>query len=291
MITHLNQPMTFAKIAFGDQKGPYGDGLFEHSLRVANKCTRYESVILGYLHDVVEDTHVTLLDIDVMFGEPTAVGVDALTHRDGETYADYIERIATSGDPFAIEAKLADLADHLEHNPEKIPPSLVDRYKKAQTRLLEAQATTGETDWDRLRREEAEGIEPTKDDDEGDFDWSRARTTMPVPSEAELISKRVARDADDMPPEIQAWMHQLTQDFALGQWNVTGELQEGIKAHSTKPMRYVRSDIADKMLEALKVAGEALLRGTVHEDLSDQANRERAHSIVTAAINAAEKPT
>lgn len=36
----------------------------------------------------------------------------------------------------------------------------------------------GKTDWERLRREEAAGIEPEKDPDEGEFDWSRAQFTM-----------------------------------------------------------------------------------------------------------------
>ena len=49
-----------------------------------------------------------------------------------------------------------------------------------------------ETDWDRLRREEAEGLEPVHDDDEGEFDWSKAQVTMPRPKQA--ISVRL--DAD-----------------------------------------------------------------------------------------------
>ena len=50
----------------------------------------------------------------------------------------------------------------------------------------------GMTDWERLRREEAAGIEPEKDPDEGEFDWSRAQVTMPRPKQA--ISVRL--DAD-----------------------------------------------------------------------------------------------
>ena len=37
------------------------------------------------------------------------------------------------------------------------------------------------TDWERLRREDATGIEPEKDPYEGKFDWSRAQVTMPRP--------------------------------------------------------------------------------------------------------------
>ena len=37
----------------------------------------------------------------------------------------------------------------------------------------------GRTDWERLRREREQGIEPEIDPDEGEFDWSRARVVMP----------------------------------------------------------------------------------------------------------------
>lgn len=50
----------------------------------------------------------------------------------------------------------------------------------------------GRTDWEKLRREEAAGLEPGKDPDEGEFDWSRAQVTMPRPKQP--ISVRL--DAD-----------------------------------------------------------------------------------------------
>ncbi len=36
------------------------------------------------------------------------------------------------------------------------------------------------TDWERLRREAEQGIEPEPDPDEGEFDWSQARVVMPA---------------------------------------------------------------------------------------------------------------
>jgi hypothetical protein len=67
--------------------------------------------------------------------------VDTLTRRsdnrsaDGhdETYDDYIERIATSGDNIAIVVKHADLVDHLRGD--NCPPELVPRYVKALKRI------------------------------------------------------------------------------------------------------------------------------------------------------------
>jgi uncharacterized protein (DUF4415 family) len=40
--------------------------------------------------------------------------------------------------------------------------------------LREALASEGLTDWDRLHREEAEGVEPAEDDPEDAFDWTNA---------------------------------------------------------------------------------------------------------------------
>ena len=47
--------------------------------------------------------------------------------------------------------------------------------------LAEAIRRKGEdrTDWDRLRREAEQGIEPEVDPGEGEFDWSTARVVMP----------------------------------------------------------------------------------------------------------------
>ena len=53
----------------------------------------------------------------------------------------------------------------------------------------------GRTDWDRLRREEAAGLEPVRDADEGEFDWSRAQLEMPRPKQA--ISVRLDADVLD----------------------------------------------------------------------------------------------
>lgn len=53
----------------------------------------------------------------------------------------------------------------------------------------------GKTDRERLRREEAAGLEPVCDDYEGEFDWSRAQVTMPRPKQA--VSLRLDADVLD----------------------------------------------------------------------------------------------
>ena len=53
----------------------------------------------------------------------------------------------------------------------------------------------GQTDWERLRREQEVGLEPEVDPDEGEFDWSQARVVMPPSKQA--ISVRIDRDVLD----------------------------------------------------------------------------------------------
>lgn len=53
----------------------------------------------------------------------------------------------------------------------------------------------GQTNWERLRREQAAGLEPEADADEGEFDWSQAKVAMPPSKQA--ISVRIDKDVLD----------------------------------------------------------------------------------------------
>ena len=86
---------------------------------------------IAYLHDVVEDTDVTIQEIRERFGERVSVAVDALTRRK-EPYFDYIRRVKEN--PEATQIKLADLHANLKNNPKE---SLAKRYRKAINILTE----------------------------------------------------------------------------------------------------------------------------------------------------------
>jgi (p)ppGpp synthase/HD superfamily hydrolase len=65
------------------------------------------------LHDVVEDTAVTLEDL-AAWGYPAEVveAVDALSRRPGESYEAFVERCRAC--PLAREVKRADLEDNMD---------------------------------------------------------------------------------------------------------------------------------------------------------------------------------
>ena len=110
-----------------------------HPERVASRLDSPELQVIGWLHDTVEDTSITVLDIAEHFGPETAAAVDAISRRDGEPWLDYLDRVAAN--PMARQVKISDLIDN--SNLSRIPHvTLKDverqkKYNKALKKLLE----------------------------------------------------------------------------------------------------------------------------------------------------------
>lgn len=66
--------------------------------------------VVALLHDVVEDTDVTLENIRYEFGPPIADAVDAITHRPNEFNRTYLDRVRLN--TIATAVKLADMTDN-----------------------------------------------------------------------------------------------------------------------------------------------------------------------------------
>ena len=86
-----------------------------HPLRVMTGLDTDDEELLqiGVLHDIVEDTNITLLDLELEgFSKRVVEGVDSLTKRKEENmdYHKYLKRL--SDNPDAILVKIKDL----EHN-------------------------------------------------------------------------------------------------------------------------------------------------------------------------------
>jgi (p)ppGpp synthase/HD superfamily hydrolase len=112
-----------------------------HPLRVMLRLKDEADRIAAVLHDVLEDAGITVEFLrEQGYREEVLGALDALTRREGESYADFIERAA--GNPLARRVKLADLADNLDASrlPEITP--------KDQERLARYQAA-----WERLSSE------------------------------------------------------------------------------------------------------------------------------------------
>ncbi|MGA0197609.1 MAG: GTP pyrophosphokinase [Prochlorotrichaceae cyanobacterium] len=69
--------------------------------------------IAAVLHDVVEDSEWTLAQLaEEGFAPEILTAIDCLTHREGEPYTAYIDRIAENS--LARQVKLADLRDNMD---------------------------------------------------------------------------------------------------------------------------------------------------------------------------------
>ncbi len=110
-----------------------------HPERVALRMESPELQVIGWLHDTVEDTTLTVKDIAERFGPETAAAVDAISRRDGEKWSGYLDRVAAN--PMARQVKISDLIDN--SNLSRIPHvTLKDverqkKYNKALKKLLE----------------------------------------------------------------------------------------------------------------------------------------------------------
>jgi len=123
-----------AKIFHAGQVDKAGEDYFSgHLTRVAEHVAPLgpEYVIVGVLHDILEDTPLTLEALEHVIGKDLAKSVNVLTRvGEGETYAEYINKVSESGDPIAIAVKNADIADHLR-DVKSITPSMIKRYEAA----------------------------------------------------------------------------------------------------------------------------------------------------------------
>ena len=77
-----------------------------HPMAVASNMTNEVSTVVALLHDVVEDTDITLSDLSA-FGDEVCLALSLLTRNSDDDYYDYIEKLSTN--EIAREVKIADL--------------------------------------------------------------------------------------------------------------------------------------------------------------------------------------
>lgn len=113
------------------QGAPY----IHHLHRVAYRVRPLGSAMItaaALLHDVLEDTPVTALDLlDKGIHRSVVKLVELLTHEKKETYEAYIHTIQHSGYGAAVAIKLADLDDHLANPYPGFPEAKIVRYRNA----------------------------------------------------------------------------------------------------------------------------------------------------------------
>jgi len=110
----LHKALQIASCAHKNHKRRNGEAYINHPLRVMAKMTTEAERCVAILHDVVEDTHVTLDDLRVFFTDEIVEAIDLLTKENklAHSYFTYIQVIAKN--PLARAVKIADLEDNMD---------------------------------------------------------------------------------------------------------------------------------------------------------------------------------
>lgn len=111
----IRTALLIALSAHENQKDLDGKDAFYHPLEVGLEGDSTQEMVVGFLHDVVEDSDFTFEDLESL-GMPHEVteSLQLLTHGNDEPYEEYVRRIAESGNKVAIAVKLNDLKHNLE---------------------------------------------------------------------------------------------------------------------------------------------------------------------------------
>lgn len=107
-----------------------------HPYHLAEQMDDEVSCTVALLHDVAEDTPITLEELEKLFPPAVIIPLRLLTHQEGVPYEDYVRAIKQ--DPIAKKVKLADI----RHNSDQsrcilsdIPPQKLlywqEKYNKA----------------------------------------------------------------------------------------------------------------------------------------------------------------
>ncbi len=136
MISLLEKSIIIATKSHSDQFDKGGSPYILHPLRVMLSLDNDEDRIVGILHDVLEDTSITLqhLEDNGFLGEIEILdALVSITRKSNESYKDFILRVKLN--PIALRVKLADLKDNMNisriNNPTEKDFARIEKYKKA----------------------------------------------------------------------------------------------------------------------------------------------------------------
>lgn len=140
MTSLVEKAIVVATKAFEGMRGE-GDNekvTISHSLRVGLAGQNERQMVLGYLHDVVEDTPITI-DLLEDIGFPCNIlnDLELLTHRYGTlSYQGYINNIELRGGQDVLAVKLNDLVDNIRRDDAEKYPNRVKKHLNAYKQLL-----------------------------------------------------------------------------------------------------------------------------------------------------------
>lgn len=104
-----------------------------HPIHIAEQMETELECIVALLHDVVEDTDITLNDLEKEFPQEVIYLLKILTHDKKIDYIEYIKKVKTN--PIATKIKIADLKHNSDitrlENITTTDLKRIEKYKKA----------------------------------------------------------------------------------------------------------------------------------------------------------------
>lgn len=109
----LEKALQIATEAHKGQKDKAGNDYISHPIRVSQHCINQKAKIVALLHDTLEDTSLTIKDLQNQgFDNEITEGVLSVTRLENESYANFIERV--SRNTLGKEVKISDLEDNMD---------------------------------------------------------------------------------------------------------------------------------------------------------------------------------
>jgi len=139
---NLEDAISLAAKAHRGQKDKAGAPYILHPLRVMLRMETETDRIVAVLHDVLEDSGVTVRDLQKAgYSAEIVEAVQYLTRAKEEEYDQFIERV--KGNTLAVKIKIADLEDNLDFERIKEPDQndlrRYGKYRRALASLRKVQ--------------------------------------------------------------------------------------------------------------------------------------------------------
>lgn len=110
-----------------------GKSYIQHLYFVSDHVDTTEEKIVGLLHGILEDTGITIFDLEeIEFSDEIVASVQLLTRNKTESYSDYIDRIINSNNLTALKVKLVDMENNMDLS--RIPNPIQNDVQRDETK-------------------------------------------------------------------------------------------------------------------------------------------------------------
>ncbi|MCL7422415.1 MAG: GTP pyrophosphokinase [Methylobacter sp.] len=112
-MSDLDKAIAISSRVHSGQVDKAGQPYILHPLRVMLKFQNEHQRIVAVLHDVIEDSEISLDDLKRLGFSTTIIeAIDCLTKRNGETYEEFISRVSLND--LARNIKIEDIKDNMD---------------------------------------------------------------------------------------------------------------------------------------------------------------------------------